>query len=49
LDQLFALHHPRVALASFIEPTVVTDATPDMHRAKEENFGTFVPLFMFKT
>ena len=32
----------------FFEPTIVTQATPDMLVAKDETFGPFAPLFMFE-
>ncbi|QJC55805.1 Succinate-semialdehyde dehydrogenase [NADP(+)] GabD [Polaromonas vacuolata] len=32
----------------FFEPTVISDATPDMLCAKEETFGPFAPVFRFK-
>ena len=34
---------------SFFEPTVLINATADMHIAKEETFGPVAPLFRFKT
>jgi succinate-semialdehyde dehydrogenase/glutarate-semialdehyde dehydrogenase len=33
----------------FFEPTVVSDATPDMLCAREETFGPFAPVFKFST
>ncbi|MEI8155558.1 MAG: NAD-dependent succinate-semialdehyde dehydrogenase [Burkholderiales bacterium] len=33
----------------FFEPTVVSEATPDMLCAREETFGPFAPVFRFKT
>jgi succinate-semialdehyde dehydrogenase / glutarate-semialdehyde dehydrogenase len=35
--------------ATFFEPTVVTNATPDMKCFREETFGPLAPLFKFKT
>ncbi|HYD18923.1 MAG TPA: NAD-dependent succinate-semialdehyde dehydrogenase [Patescibacteria group bacterium] len=35
--------------ASFYEPTVLRDATPDMKFFKEETFGPLAPLFKFRT
>ncbi|MBI1417637.1 MAG: succinate-semialdehyde dehydrogenase [Limimaricola sp.] len=32
----------------FFQPTIVTNATPDMMVAKDETFGPFAPLFMFE-
>lgn len=32
----------------FFEPTIVTNATPDMKVSTEETFGPFAPLFEFK-
>jgi succinate-semialdehyde dehydrogenase/glutarate-semialdehyde dehydrogenase len=34
---------------TFFQPTVVTDATPEMAVAKEETFGPVAPLFRFHT
>jgi succinate-semialdehyde dehydrogenase/glutarate-semialdehyde dehydrogenase len=34
---------------TFFQPTVVTDATPDMAMAREETFGPVAPLFRFHT
>jgi succinate-semialdehyde dehydrogenase/glutarate-semialdehyde dehydrogenase len=34
---------------SFFEPTVLTDASPEMLIAREETFGPVAPLFRFKT
>jgi succinate-semialdehyde dehydrogenase/glutarate-semialdehyde dehydrogenase len=34
---------------NFYEPTVLTDATPDMLIFREETFGPVAPLFRFKT
>jgi len=34
---------------TFFEPTVLTDATPDMLIAREETFGPVAPLFRFTT
>jgi succinate-semialdehyde dehydrogenase / glutarate-semialdehyde dehydrogenase len=33
----------------FFEPTVVSEATPDMACAREETFGPFAPVFRFHT
>ncbi|QQA42203.1 NAD-dependent succinate-semialdehyde dehydrogenase [Pelagovum pacificum] len=33
----------------FLNPTIVTGATPDMKVSKEETFGPFAPLFKFET
>ena len=34
---------------TFFQPTVITDATPEMAVAKEETFGPVAPLFRFRT
>ncbi|MFL5263374.1 MAG: NADP-dependent succinate-semialdehyde dehydrogenase [Anaeromyxobacteraceae bacterium] len=34
---------------TFFQPTVVTEATPDMAMAREETFGPVAPLFRFQT
>jgi succinate-semialdehyde dehydrogenase/glutarate-semialdehyde dehydrogenase len=33
----------------FFEPTVISEATPDMLCAREETFGPFAPVFRFRT
>jgi succinate-semialdehyde dehydrogenase/glutarate-semialdehyde dehydrogenase len=39
----------QVLKGQFFQPTVVSNATPDMLCAKEETFGPFAPIFRFKT
>ena len=39
----------QVLKGQFFQPTVVANATPDMLCAKEETFGSFAPIFRFKT
>jgi succinate-semialdehyde dehydrogenase/glutarate-semialdehyde dehydrogenase len=34
---------------TFFQPTVITDATPEMAVAREETFGPVAPLFRFRT
>ncbi|MDD5287299.1 MAG: NADP-dependent succinate-semialdehyde dehydrogenase [Desulfuromonadaceae bacterium] len=34
---------------SFFEPTIITDATPEMLVAREETFGPLAPIFRFTT